>query len=273
MDKNKSLTPIKQKQVVFYDDEITAVLVASADSGQTVYVPVRPICDYLGIDWSSQLRRINRDPVLGEAGMSVVITATDIDPTSRRPNTSEMFCLPLKYIPGWLFGISASRVRAELREKIIRYQRECFDVLSEAFQEGRLTADPSFSDLLRQEDSAAVQAYKSALAVVQLAKAQVLMEARLDAHEQRLETIEAELGDTKRAITPAQATDISQAVKSIAMVLSKRSGRNEYGGVYGELYRKFSIPTYKQLPANRFDECMAWLRTWWQELTDKSVPF
>ena len=273
MDKKTSLTPIEQKQVIFYDDEITAVLVDTA-AGRTIYVPVRPICDYLGVDWSSQLKRIDRDPVLGNAGMSVVITTTDIpDPSSRRPNTSEMYCLPLKYIPGWLFGINASRIRSDLRDKIIRYQSECFDVLSEAFQEGRLTADPSFSELLKQEDSAAVQAYKSALAVVQLAKTQVLMEARLNAHEQRLETLEAQLGDTNRAVTPSQATDISQAVKTIAMVLSKRTGRNEYGGVYSEMYRKFGIPSYKQLPAAQFDACMKWLRGWWQELTDDSVPF
>ena len=41
---------------------------------------------------------------------------------------------------------------------------------------------------------------------------------------------------------------ISQAVKTVAMKLSKASGRNEYGGVYGELYRKFGITSYKQLP-------------------------
>ena len=33
---------------------------------------------------------------------------------------------------------------------------------------------------------------------------------------------------------PEQASQISQAVKAVAMELSKQSGRNEYGGVYGE---------------------------------------
>ena len=105
----KALQPLEQKTVVFYDDEITAVLVAE-DERQEVYVPVRPICDFLGIDWSSQRRRINRDPVLSEVTMSVVITATDIAPKSRRPQTSSMLCLPLDFLNGWLFGVSAQRV-------------------------------------------------------------------------------------------------------------------------------------------------------------------
>ena len=36
------------------------------------------------------------------------------------------------------------------------------------------------------------------------------------------------------------------------MVMSKASGSNQYGSVYGELYRKFGITSYKMLPANRF---------------------
>ncbi|MCZ7666673.1 MAG: phage antirepressor N-terminal domain-containing protein [Chloroflexi bacterium] len=70
-----------------------------------------------------------------------------------------MLCLPLKYIPGWLFGINANRIKEELRDRVVRYQRECFDVLSEAFMEGRLTADPVLDELL-QQDTEAVQAYK-----------------------------------------------------------------------------------------------------------------
>ena len=61
---------------------------------------------------------------------------------------------------------------------------------------------------------------------------------------------------------------ISQAVKTIAMVLSKQSGSNQYGSVYGELYRKFGITSYKLLPANRFEEAMKFLTNWHGELTD-----
>ena len=114
------------------------------------------------------------------------------------------------------------------------------------------------------------------MAVADLARNQVLMEARLnnrlESYEQRLETIEAQFGDETRTISEDQASQISQSVKAIAMILSKRSGRNEYGAVYGELYRKFGITSYKLLPANRFKEAMRFLTDWHQDLTD-DTPF
>ena len=151
-------------------------------------------------------------------------------------------------------------------------------MLSEAFQEGRLTADPAFSSLVAG-DSPAAQAYRLAKAMMQLAQNQLLLESRLDQHdtqfqdhEQRIEELEATLGDPKHHVTPAQAMQISQAVKSIALALSRRSGRNEYGGVYGEFYRKFGITSYKLLPANKFEAAMAFLTEWHAQIV-ADTPF
>jgi hypothetical protein len=47
-----------------------------------------------------------------------------------------------------------------------------------------------------------------------------------------------------RFITAAQASRISQAVKAVAIALGKVSGRNEFDGVYGELYRRFEVTSY-----------------------------
>lgn len=93
--------------------------------------------------------RLQRDTILSEALRGVLVTRTP----GRGDGTQEMVTLPLKFIPGWLFGISVNRVREELRDRILRYQRECYDVLWEAFQEGRLTADPAFAELLEPHAS------------------------------------------------------------------------------------------------------------------------
>ena len=45
----------------------------------------------------------------------------------------KMVCLPLGMLNGWLFGIDANRVKDEIRDKVIQYQRECFDVLYQHF--------------------------------------------------------------------------------------------------------------------------------------------
>ena len=80
-------------------------------------MPIRPICDYLGVDWSAQYRRINRDAVRAESVQGVAVTTTPS--ANGRGGGQEMLCLPLKSLPGWLFGINAERVKAELREKIV----------------------------------------------------------------------------------------------------------------------------------------------------------
>jgi hypothetical protein len=127
---SKELVPTEQRQVLFYDDEVTAVRMTDG----SVYVPIRPLCDYVGVSWQGQHRRITDDLVMSEAAMSVNLTLTDIEPGSRRPRTSEMLCLPLEYLNGWLFGINPKRVKDEVRERLIRYQRECYKVLAAAFQ-------------------------------------------------------------------------------------------------------------------------------------------
>jgi hypothetical protein len=176
-----------------------------------------------------------------------------------------MLCLPLDYISGFLFGINATRVKKELQERLITYQERCYKVLYEAMQEGQLTTSPEFDELLA-EDTEAVQAYRMALAIVKLARNQILIDARLNQHEQRIETIEAQLGDTGRNVTPDQASQVSQAVKAVALALGQKTGRNEFGAVYGELYRKFGITGYKMLPTRRFDEAMKFLTDWHENL-------
>lgn len=62
-------------------------------------------------------------------------------------------------------------------------------------------------------------------------------------------------------------------MKAIALELGKRSGRNEFAGVYGELYRRFDITGYKLLPAVKFQEAIHFLSDWYQSLTNVDTPF
>jgi len=234
---------------------------------------MRPLVDALGLQWTGAHQRIDRDPVLSEVAMSVRVTHTDIEPGSRRPKTSYMLALPLDYINGFLFGIQSSRVKPELREAVIRYQRECYRVLADAFL--NKPAPPT----AQQPATPAQQALQYAEAIYLLALQQVTLENRqagqeivlLD-HEQRLGALEEQLTDPGRQVSPDQASQISQAVKAVALAQGKVSGRNEFGAVYGELYRRFGITSYKQLPAAQFGKAMAFLTDWYRDLTGKE-PF
>jgi hypothetical protein len=267
MSDENELVPVEQKEVVFYDDQLIAV---RGDDGH-VYVAIGQMCDALGLDRASQVRRIRGDDILGDGYRG------SVNLTYPGGGTQPSGVLRVDLLPLWLTGVRIKAVRDEIRPKLERFKREAAKALWEAFQEGRLTADPSFDDLLRA-DTPAAQAYKMARALMEMARQQLILEsrlsahdARLEAHEDRLEQIEATLGDRGRFITPEQATSISQAVKSIALTLGQKSGRNEYGAVYGEFYRKFGIPSYRELPARRFDEAVRFLTEWYQKLTGEGA--
>jgi hypothetical protein len=270
MTESDALVTIDQKEVAFYDDLLTAVRV---ETGQ-IYVALPSMCNALGLNIQAQSRRINRHEVLSSGYTKLAILASfENDESTRR----RMGVLRADLVPLWLAGLSAKSVKSEMRPKIVKYQQEAAQVLWEAFQDGRLTADPTFDELLRTE-SDAVQAYKMAAAIMKLARTQIMIEARLENseaqltdHEQRLEQIETHLGSSG-TITPDQATAISQAVKTVARELGAQTGRNEYGGVYGELYRRYRIPTYRELPTAKYNDAITWLGDWLESLTGDN-PF
>jgi len=255
-----SLVVIEQREVEFYGDELIAVRAADGH----IYVSVRHLCDALGLDRTAQVRRIRRQEILDDAYKGGAI----LTPPSKGGvggGRQQLGLIRVDVVPLFLTGVSVNSVREEIRPKLARFQREAAKVLWEAFQQGQLTADLDFDALLAQ-DTPEAQAYRLAQAVLQLARNQLLMRAQLADHEQRLETIESQLGDTGRNVTPDQASQISQAVKAVALALGKKTNRNEFGAVYGELYRKFGITGYKMLPAHRFDEAMKFLTDWHENL-------
>jgi hypothetical protein len=77
MSEQKQLVPVEQKQVLFYEDEITAVLLVAGGSSGLVYAPVKQLCEHMGVAWAPQYRRIQRDEVLSEAATSISVTVTE----------------------------------------------------------------------------------------------------------------------------------------------------------------------------------------------------
>lgn len=109
------------------------------------YVPVKPICEALGINSNGQIERIKTDPILGSVNKMCLSTGAD-------KKQYQMFSIPFRYVFGWLFTISADKVSPEARETVIKYQKECYDVLYSHF-----TAHADFYEhkqsVLREKDS------------------------------------------------------------------------------------------------------------------------
>jgi hypothetical protein len=259
---------VEQKMVEMYGDEITAV---RCDDGQ-IYVSITHLCNALGLKPQPQRNRMGRHKVLkeGVTQLSNMLTAGGLQPG---------YVLRVDLVPLWLAGVQVSAVKEELQPKLYNLQLNAGKILWEAFQAGELTVEEDFNVLLEQ-DTPAVDAYKTALALVNLARNQVLLEARLGHHgdrlddlEKRLTNIEADMHDQDRTISEEQATQISQAVRAIGLTLTKTTGENQYGKVWGEFYRKFGVSKYRKLSMAKFEGAMKFLAEWYEQLTDESLPF
>lgn len=98
------------------------------------FVALKPIVENMGMDWSAQYRRTQRDPILSEG---IAMMATPFG----RGGDQQAVCLKLDLVNGWLFTIDSSRVKDEaVRDRVLLYQRECYGVLHKHFY-GRSTAE------------------------------------------------------------------------------------------------------------------------------------
>lgn len=102
-DEQRVISPRVEKVVDFYGDNIPA----AQDEAGKVFVPLRQLCDNIGVDFSGQRQRIGRDPVLSTKLQQVEMHAGD-------GRLLVLMCLPIEMIPGWLFGIASSRTKPEL---------------------------------------------------------------------------------------------------------------------------------------------------------------
>ncbi|ASM31504.1 TPA: phage antirepressor N-terminal domain-containing protein [Serratia marcescens] len=116
------LEAVNTSSVQFHGQPIITAMVAGV-----AYVAMKPIVDNLGMSWTSQHRKLlNSGDKYGYAHMS----------TPSKGGIQKMLCIPLKKLNGWLFSINPSKVRADIRDKLIAYQEECFTVLHDYWTKG-----------------------------------------------------------------------------------------------------------------------------------------
>jgi hypothetical protein len=263
----KALVPVDERRVEFYEDELAAVVVEEEGGRSEIYVPLKPIAEALGLAWPSQFMRLQRDLVLSSKARLVIVTIINPPGRAGRP---DMVCLPLKYLPGWLFGVNAARVREELRDKILRYQDECYDALAVAFMPSSVTVadSPAMTSL--------AQIREMGLAIVRMAEQQMEYERRITTTESRLDRAAAIVGQIQNRltaverklapgnpITDEQASEVQAAVHGLAMLLTEQDmGKNHFQGIFNELHRRFGVTSYKLIPQGKYADVLAFLREW-----------
>lgn len=130
------MTSISTINVPFHGDNLYVV-----NYNGHPYVPMKPIVEGMGLDWMGQYRKLTQRFAKGIEEMSI--------PT--KGGEQSMICLALRKLAGWLHTISPNKVKPEIRDKVIRYQEECDDVLYEYWTTGEVKKKPNFRQSTAKE--------------------------------------------------------------------------------------------------------------------------
>ena len=100
------------------------------------YTPMKPIVEGMGLDWKTQLRKLTQR--FKSTMVEMTIVAAD-------GKNRQMVCLALRKLPGWLYSISAGKVRPEIHDTVLQYQAECDDALWSYWTKGT-ALNPRYRD-------------------------------------------------------------------------------------------------------------------------------
>lgn len=119
----------------FQSDTLEAVR-----DGNSVWFPLRPICDAIGLDPEGQRQKLDRH----EWAATCKLQATGAD-----GKTYEMLCVDFDTLLMWMGTLDASRVEERIRPKLVLYQREVKVAIRKHFFP---TALPQDQRIARLED-------------------------------------------------------------------------------------------------------------------------
>lgn len=107
--------------VDFYNQQIEAILWKD-----DVWVSVKRICENLEIDHATQNKKIKENPSLKERYRDI--------PIPSKGGNQKTFCIKLEAVTLWLASIQPNRIPdLAKRDRIVRYQVECMQVLTDHF--------------------------------------------------------------------------------------------------------------------------------------------
>ncbi|EIR2564604.1 phage antirepressor Ant [Escherichia coli] len=114
---NTSYVPFNGQQII------------TAMAAGVAYVAMKPIVENLGMSWSTQQTKLMKQ--------ISKFNCVHMNMLAADGKLRKLLCLPLKKLNGWLFSINPEKVRADIRDKLIQYQEECFTVLHDYWTKGK----------------------------------------------------------------------------------------------------------------------------------------
>lgn len=287
-----AVTSQETRELDFYGDTLLIGIVEGV-----AYVALRPIVDFLKIDWTAQYQRVQRDDVLNEEKRLVVMIGAD-------NRQRKMVALPIEFLHGWLFGITSSRIKdPEIAQKLKLYRRDCFRVLWREFGsvgETVVVSSEPATPALPAASLALNQVRDIGLALVQMAEEQMQVVEHIDAlstrvddahnrldraaevvknFQRRLTTVERRVYPYE-VISSEQATEIRLAVQRLGELLSGQAAAtrkpgekiaNYYSSIFQEIYTRTGAPRYELIRIEDYSAVMQFLEDWWKSAQGKGT--
>lgn len=278
-------TVLHQELVPFLGD----TLLAAQTQDGIIYISVNGMCQALGLDPSSQLKRLHRHTVL-RRGLQTLPLMTVGGPQLTN-------CLRVDLLALWLAGSETRRMRPEIRAKIEAYQEELAPVAMQVFLRHtglrpvsadvnplvtalvtQITDLQGVTTLLQEHLSLLVAQQEVTTAIpAQLERVVGLLEQMLQQQNQlatqqiatdsRLTQL-----DREQPLTPAHKRQVQTLVDDIVRASRHLPTALNYAQIYGHLKQRFNVSSYTELPDTHFATVMTTLRQMRQQATGDSGP-
>jgi soluble cytochrome b562 len=251
----------------FHGDALIAVIV----DGDEVALPIRSICGALGLDTQSQSERLREHDVLSQ-GLRIVKI-----PVGSR--VQSVLAINRRYLAFWLATITPSQVNDTARPKLVSYQQELVDVLDSLYGTGETLVAEAGAESALATINARFATLVAELRITRAAllTAQQQTDAKIDAQDVRLSTVEELVGDRLTTIlgqldeaqqrlldavkiTAAQQAVIRRAIERLGKRYEKKTGKAIYDLLHARFCAELGTPRYDALPAKKYAAALDWLR-------------
>ena len=117
------------------------------------YVAANPIIDFFGLDRTGQHKKIKR--MAKEEGIDICLY-----PVRTNGGVQNMLFINVDDLPAYLYSINVSKVKKELREKLLKFKKETTKVINDYWNKGAVVNPRVNPENLKEIISQAISEYE-----------------------------------------------------------------------------------------------------------------
>ncbi len=196
--------------------------------GETLWISLRRICEYLGLDPEAQRQKLKSKPW----ACTVIIKAHDISGRKQ-----EILFIDIDSLPMWLATISTNKVRPQVKPKLISYQKEAAKVLRNHF-----FGTKNIKKIKEDIDILSFRRIKAASFLCEMHKNSIISNAYLSRY---IDHSRALIDGTDSSIEQPRLIDVSGFMESKGR---SRSEITRYASSFGKKVKALYFQKYGQNP-------------------------